>query len=198
MRTYVVTYTAALAQHGGSPRPSRAPWWPRCATRASRAWRRGAELRLGGRPVPGRGSFYPPTLLTGVPEDALITRREFFGPVAAIAAYDDEASMVAAANATSAGLVAFVYTRDLDRAVRVGAGSTYGEIPTIAVMIPRRVSQLPSWWRCRSARSLAWWSRTLRRSVGSFTTVSVDGDGPGRSGGVAPFLRRDLAVVRGL
>ncbi|GAA2084677.1 NAD-dependent succinate-semialdehyde dehydrogenase [Actinomadura alba] len=84
------------------------------------AERRGAKLRLGGRPVPGPGSFYPPTLLTGVPEDAPITQQEIFGPVAAIAAYDDEQSMVAAANATSAGLVAFVYTRDLDRALRVG------------------------------------------------------------------------------
>jgi succinate-semialdehyde dehydrogenase/glutarate-semialdehyde dehydrogenase len=92
------------------------------------AERRGAELRLGGRPVSGPGSFYPPTLLTGVPEDALITQREIFGPVAAIAAYDDEESMVTAANATSAGLVAFAYTRDLDRATRVGEALEAGMV----------------------------------------------------------------------
>jgi succinate-semialdehyde dehydrogenase/glutarate-semialdehyde dehydrogenase len=92
------------------------------------AERRGAKLRLGGRPVPGPGWFYPPTVLTDVPEDAEIARQEIFGPVAAIATYSDETSMLAAANATSAGLVAFAYTRDLDRALRVSEALESGMV----------------------------------------------------------------------
>ncbi|WP_235036855.1 NAD-dependent succinate-semialdehyde dehydrogenase [Actinomadura sp. K4S16] len=92
------------------------------------AKRRGAEIRLGGAPHAGPGWFYPPTLLTGVPEDAAITRQEIFGPVAAVAAYPDEPSMVAAANAAPAGLVAFLFTRDLGRAMRVGAALEAGMV----------------------------------------------------------------------
>ncbi|HXA59727.1 MAG TPA: aldehyde dehydrogenase family protein, partial [Streptosporangiaceae bacterium] len=55
-------------------------------------------------------------------------QQEIFGPVAAIAAYPDERSMLAAANATSAGLVAFAYTRDLDRALRIGEALQAGMV----------------------------------------------------------------------
>ena len=83
------------------------------------AVQRGATVRLGGKPGDGPGHFYPPTVLTEVPLDARLTREEIFGPVAAISVFDDEDEAVAAANDTEFGLVAYVYTRELNRALRV-------------------------------------------------------------------------------
>lgn len=80
---------------------------------------KGAALVLGGRPEPGPGFFYPPTVLTEIPSDARIRTEEVFGPVAAIIGFDGEAEGVAAANATEYGLAAYIYTRDVDRALRV-------------------------------------------------------------------------------
>ncbi|PQM48953.1 Succinate-semialdehyde dehydrogenase [Mycobacterium talmoniae] len=58
-------------------------------------------------------------MLTDVPADARILREEVFGPVAPIAGFDTEDEAVAAANATEYGLAAYIYTRSLDRALRV-------------------------------------------------------------------------------
>jgi succinate-semialdehyde dehydrogenase/glutarate-semialdehyde dehydrogenase len=80
---------------------------------------RGARALVGARPGDGRGYFYQPTVLTGVPAGARVLKEEIFGPVAPVAAFDDEEAAVAAANDTEFGLVAYVYTRDLRRAFRV-------------------------------------------------------------------------------
>jgi succinate-semialdehyde dehydrogenase / glutarate-semialdehyde dehydrogenase len=79
------------------------------------ARRGGANLVCGGESVDGPGYFYRPTVLAG----AEILREEIFGPVAPIMpfAYDDEA--IALANDTEYGLVAYLYTRDLDRSLRL-------------------------------------------------------------------------------
>ncbi|OMC17236.1 hypothetical protein A5735_00850 [Mycolicibacter heraklionensis] len=58
-------------------------------------------------------------MLTEIPSDARLLAEEVFGPVAAIVGFDGEAAGVAAANATEFGLAAYIYTRDLDRALRV-------------------------------------------------------------------------------
>ncbi|BCJ35138.1 NAD-dependent succinate-semialdehyde dehydrogenase [Actinocatenispora thailandica] len=79
----------------------------------------GARVLTGGAPVDGPGTFYPATVLTGVPAGARIGREEIFGPVAAISAFDTEDEAVAAANDTEYGLVSYVYTRDLARSLRV-------------------------------------------------------------------------------
>ncbi|WP_248961153.1 NAD-dependent succinate-semialdehyde dehydrogenase [Sphaerisporangium perillae] len=98
------------------------------ASLVSDAADKGATIEVGGSALDRPGFFYAPTVVTGVPEDASLTSEEIFGPVAAIAAYPDEASMITAANATTAGLVAFAYTRDLSRAMRVGEALQTGMV----------------------------------------------------------------------
>ncbi|MDT2004255.1 NAD-dependent succinate-semialdehyde dehydrogenase [Rhodococcus opacus] len=79
----------------------------------------GAAIVTGGRPVPGDGYFYSPTVLTGVTADARILREEVFGPVAPITTFRDEEHAVQVANDTEYGLVAYVYTRDTARTLRM-------------------------------------------------------------------------------
>src|SRR5205814_817070 len=79
----------------------------------------GAQAIVGGHAREGRGYFYEPTVLTDISEDARVLREEIFGPVAPVKGFDDEEEAIAAANDTEFGLVAYVYTRDLKRALRV-------------------------------------------------------------------------------
>jgi succinate-semialdehyde dehydrogenase / glutarate-semialdehyde dehydrogenase len=83
------------------------------------AARRGARVLLGGEPLGERGYFYAPTVLADVPQDARLLAEETFGPVAPVAAFSSDEQAIEAANRTEYGLVAYVYTRDLDRAFRV-------------------------------------------------------------------------------
>jgi succinate-semialdehyde dehydrogenase/glutarate-semialdehyde dehydrogenase len=85
------------------------------------------------RPTPGNvaagnGYFYPPTVLTGVPRDALMADQEIFGPVAPLTPFDTEDEVIAAANDTEYGLVAYVYTNDLRRALRVAEALETGMV----------------------------------------------------------------------
>jgi succinate-semialdehyde dehydrogenase/glutarate-semialdehyde dehydrogenase len=83
------------------------------------ASQRGASVLLGGKPVGERGYFYAPTVLADVPHDARLLDEEIFGPVAPVATFTSDEQAIEAANRTEYGLVAYVYTRDLDRAFRV-------------------------------------------------------------------------------
>jgi succinate-semialdehyde dehydrogenase / glutarate-semialdehyde dehydrogenase len=89
---------------------------------------RGASALIGGKRVAGPGYFFAPTVLAGVPEDARLLREEIFGPVAPIATFSSEEQALAAANLTEYGLVAYVYTRDLQRAFRVCEGLETGMV----------------------------------------------------------------------
>jgi succinate-semialdehyde dehydrogenase/glutarate-semialdehyde dehydrogenase len=89
---------------------------------------RGATAVVGGQARDGAGYFYNPTVLAGVPEDAQMRQDEIFGPVAPIFDFADEQQAVAAANDTEYGLVAYVYTRDLKRALRVCEGLQTGMV----------------------------------------------------------------------
>jgi succinate-semialdehyde dehydrogenase/glutarate-semialdehyde dehydrogenase len=80
---------------------------------------RGAVIRVGAEPVDGPGYFYQPTVLTDVPLQARLTAEEIFGPVAAISVFDHEDEAVAAANDTEFGLVSYLFTESLTRALRV-------------------------------------------------------------------------------
>jgi len=83
---------------------------------------RGARVLVGGSPLSGPahpGYFFEPTVLAGVDEHARMLSEEIFGPVAPVAAFAGDEQALDAANRTEYGLVAYVYTRDLERAFHV-------------------------------------------------------------------------------
>ncbi len=80
---------------------------------------KGARVLCGGERVDGPGHFYKPTVLADVPDDARLLKEEIFGPVAPVAAFASEDEALAAANDTEFGLVAYLYTADVKRALRV-------------------------------------------------------------------------------
>jgi succinate-semialdehyde dehydrogenase / glutarate-semialdehyde dehydrogenase len=92
------------------------------------AVKRGAKRIVGGERVDGSGYFYEPTVLADIPDDARLLREEIFGPVAPVKAFADDDEALRWANATEYGLVAYVYTRDFDRAIRVMEGLEYGMV----------------------------------------------------------------------
>ncbi|MHC6220013.1 NAD-dependent succinate-semialdehyde dehydrogenase [Arthrobacter sp. MMS24-S77] len=79
----------------------------------------GAIAVTGGAPVDGPGYFYQPTVLKNVSADARILKEEIFGPVAPIITFKSEDEAIKLANNTEYGLVAYVYTKDLNRGLRV-------------------------------------------------------------------------------
>ena len=89
---------------------------------------KGAEIKLGGTRPNGPGFFYPPTVLAGVPDTAECLRDEIFGPVAAIQSFTDEDEIIARANDTEFGLVAYLYTRDLRRGMALSERLDFGMI----------------------------------------------------------------------
>lgn len=89
---------------------------------------RGARVLLDGGPLPGPGWFFRPVVLTGVCDDARIMREEAFGPVAPIRAFDGEGEVLGMANDRESGLAAYLYTRDLDRVLRVGGSLEAGMV----------------------------------------------------------------------
>ncbi|TQJ50511.1 NAD-dependent succinate-semialdehyde dehydrogenase [Phycicoccus sp. SLBN-51] len=89
---------------------------------------KGAEIVLGGKPAEGRGYFFEPTVVTGVPKDARVMTEEIFGPVAPIASFATEEEVLELANSTEYGLVAYVFTNDLSRMLRVTEALEFGMI----------------------------------------------------------------------
>jgi succinate-semialdehyde dehydrogenase/glutarate-semialdehyde dehydrogenase len=89
---------------------------------------RGARVRTGGESLPGPGFFYPPTVLDRVAPGSAMLSEEVFGPVAPIMTFATEAEAIELANDTEYGLVAFVFSRDLRRAMRVGEAIETGMV----------------------------------------------------------------------
>jgi succinate-semialdehyde dehydrogenase / glutarate-semialdehyde dehydrogenase len=89
---------------------------------------KGAKVLVGGSERDGAGYFFEPTVLADVPSEARLLKEEIFGPVAPVAGFDSEEAAIAAANDTEYGLVAYVYTRDLQRAFRVIEGLETGMV----------------------------------------------------------------------
>jgi succinate-semialdehyde dehydrogenase/glutarate-semialdehyde dehydrogenase len=80
---------------------------------------KGAKLLLGGKRLNRPGSYFPPTVLADVPDNADMIREEIFGPVVSMQSFDDEAVAIAKANDTEYGLAAYVYTQDLKRGFQI-------------------------------------------------------------------------------
>ena len=89
---------------------------------------RGAKVATGGSAPEGPGYFYSPTVLTDVPPDARMFKEEIFGPVAPIFRFSTDQDGLAMANDTEYGLVAYLFTRDLPRAVKVAEGLETGMV----------------------------------------------------------------------
>ncbi|MDS1271781.1 NAD-dependent succinate-semialdehyde dehydrogenase [Lipingzhangella sp. LS1_29] len=85
----------------------------------SDATRRGARVLTGGESGSGPGYFYQPTVLTDVPQSSEMASTEIFGPVAPITPFTTEEEALNAANDTEYGLVSYVFTQDISRALRV-------------------------------------------------------------------------------
>ena len=92
------------------------------------AVKKGAKVTTGGKAPGGKGYFYPATVLTNVPDSANLLREEIFGPVAPIQTFKDEAEVISKANDTEYGLVAYLYTKDLARGMRVSEKLDFGMI----------------------------------------------------------------------
>jgi succinate-semialdehyde dehydrogenase/glutarate-semialdehyde dehydrogenase len=92
------------------------------------AVKKGAKVATGGTPPNGAGFFYPATVLTEVPDNARMLREEIFGPVAALQKFKSEEELVKRANDTEYGLVAYLYTKDVSRGLRVSEQLDFGMI----------------------------------------------------------------------
>ena len=99
------------------------------------AVKRGAKLLAGGKRHKAGPLFYEPTLLVDVPDNARIMREETFGPVAAVTAFDGEAEVIAQANDTEYGLVAYVVTENGARQMRLSRALEYGMVAINRVKI---------------------------------------------------------------
>src|SRR5579875_619717 len=88
----------------------------------------GGKVVTGGRAPQRRGYFYEPTLIDGVPAEAAVLGTEIFGPVAPVVRFTAEDDAIRWANDTEYGLVAYVYTRDLRRGLRVSEALEAGMI----------------------------------------------------------------------
>jgi succinate-semialdehyde dehydrogenase/glutarate-semialdehyde dehydrogenase len=92
------------------------------------AVKKGAKVLTGGKAPGGAGYFYPATVLTNVSNDAKMLNEEIFGPVASIQAFRSEDEVIRRANDTEYGLVAYLYTKDLSRGLRVSEQLDFGMI----------------------------------------------------------------------
>jgi succinate-semialdehyde dehydrogenase/glutarate-semialdehyde dehydrogenase len=88
----------------------------------------GSRLVTGGQVPDRRGYFYLPTVLDHVPRGAGILGEEIFGPVAPVVRFTDQADAIAQANSTEYGLVSYLYTSDLRRALQVAEALEAGMI----------------------------------------------------------------------
>ncbi|HEY4981185.1 MAG TPA: NAD-dependent succinate-semialdehyde dehydrogenase [Pseudolabrys sp.] len=92
------------------------------------AVKKGAKVLTGGKSPDGPGFFYPATVLTNVPDSAKMLNEEIFGPVAAIQTFKTEDEAIKRANDTEYGLMAYLFTEDLSRGMRVSEKLDFGMI----------------------------------------------------------------------
>jgi succinate-semialdehyde dehydrogenase/glutarate-semialdehyde dehydrogenase len=101
---------------------------------------RGAKIAAGGRRHALGGTFYEPTVLTGVTPAMMVAREETFGPVAPLFRFETEADAIRLANATEFGLAAYFYGRDIGRIWRVAEALEYGIVGVNTGLISTEVA----------------------------------------------------------
>src|SRR5687767_9973345 len=89
---------------------------------------KGAKVLTGGKAPGGKGFFYPATVLANVPDNAKMLNEEIFGPVASLQSFKSDDEVIRRANDTEYGLVAYLYTKDLSRGLRVSEKLDFGMI----------------------------------------------------------------------
>lgn len=99
---------------------------------------KGAQVLTGGARI--EGTFFQPTVMTGMTADMAIAREETFGPVAPVFRFDTEAEVIARANDTEFGLASYVYTRDVSRVWRVMEALDYGMVGVNTGLISTEVA----------------------------------------------------------
>jgi succinate-semialdehyde dehydrogenase/glutarate-semialdehyde dehydrogenase len=88
----------------------------------------GAKVLTGGEPVDGPGYFFTPTVMSSVPPTSRLVSEEIFGPVAPVTTFSSEEEATRMANDTEFGLIAYLFTRDLGRAIKVSEGLQTGMV----------------------------------------------------------------------
>ena len=119
--------------HGFAPETAIGPLIDRRAlakieTHVADAVEKGGSIRCGGRRIEGAGTFFAPTVLTGVTRDMRIAQEETFGPLAPIIRFEDADAVVREANDTIYGLAAYFYASNLSRVWRVAEALEYGMV----------------------------------------------------------------------
>src|SRR5580692_7118720 len=92
------------------------------------AVKKGAKILTGGKAPGGPGFFYPATVLSNVSNDSKMLNEEIFGPVASLQTFKSDDEVVTRANDTEYGLVAYLYTKDLSRGMRVSEKLDFGMV----------------------------------------------------------------------
>src|SRR3954454_22309648 len=106
---------------------------------------KGAKVLVGGGAPDGRGYFFEPTVLGDVPASAKLLEEEIFGPVAPVASFESEEDAIAAANNTQFGLVAYVFTSNFKRAIRVIEGLETGMVGLNQGMVSNASAPFGGW-----------------------------------------------------
>ena len=106
----------------------------------SDALAKGAKIETGGKRHALGGSFFEPTIMTGVTTDMLVTNEETFGPLAPLFKFDTEEEVIALANATIFGLASYFYARDIGRITRVQEALEYGMVGVNTGLISTEVA----------------------------------------------------------
>jgi succinate-semialdehyde dehydrogenase / glutarate-semialdehyde dehydrogenase len=101
---------------------------------------RGAKVLLGGKRAARGGTFYEPTVLTGVTPQMQIFREETFGPVAPLIRFSSDAEVIELANRTEFGLASYFYSRDIGRIWRVAEALEYGMVGVNTGLITTEVA----------------------------------------------------------
>ncbi|MBU9697069.1 NAD-dependent succinate-semialdehyde dehydrogenase [Rhodobacteraceae bacterium HSP-20] len=101
---------------------------------------KGARIETGGKRHALGGSFFEPTIMTGVTTDMLVTNEETFGPLAPLFKFETEEEVIALANATIFGLASYFYARDIGRITRVQEALEYGMVGVNTGLISTEVA----------------------------------------------------------